>query len=101
MRTDIDISILTRDQAIGRVHGTLDFPVLPRIGERVTFALPSIQSEGFNGQLTVEHVVHAPGLDSRPMLLLSDVVASSRAQAEIIAKSFERSYELTFDPYLP
>jgi len=99
MRAHVDISILTHDQAVGRVHGALEFSTLPRIGERVSFPLAIVEREGFSGQLTVEHVIHTPGPQSISMLLLSDVLASCRSQAELVGKSFESAYELSFDPY--
>jgi len=101
MLVDLDLSILTATSAVGRVHGPLELAVLPRIGERVAFPLAAVDAGGFTGQLTVEHVVHTPGADAKPMVLLSDVVASDKAEGNRLGRSFEKTYSLYFDPYEP
>lgn len=101
MLVDLDLSILTATSAVGRVHGSLELAVLPRVGERVAFPLAAAGAGGFTGQLTVEHVIHTPGADAKPMVLLSDVIASDKTEGDRLGKSFENSYSLCFDPYEP
>ena len=99
MLIDIDISLLTSKSAVGRVYGALEFPSLPRIGERVSLSVTGSSAVGFYDQLTVEHVVYVPGAGSKVMLSLSDIVANDEGQAKLLGEALEKTYGLFFEPY--
>ena len=99
MLIDIDISLLTPNTAVGRIYGALEFPCLPRIGELVSLRVATSTEAGFDDQLTVEHVIHSPGANSRPMLSLSDLVANDVAHAKLLGEAFEVAYGLFFEQY--
>jgi hypothetical protein len=99
MLIEIDISLLTSSSAVGRVHGAIEFSCLPRVGELVSLPAAASVEAGFNGQLTVEHVIHSPGAETKPTLSLGDLVTNDAGQAMLLGALLERVYGLFFDPY--
>jgi hypothetical protein len=99
MQAEVDISLLTATSAVGRVSGAMEFAQLPRVGETVSFWLVVEPTSGFNGQLTVEHVIHAPNTVSKTMLSLSDIVAASEANGKVLGNLLSEKYGLFFEPY--
>jgi len=77
MRTDIDISILTDDQAIGRVHGALDFPAFLALESVLLSRSLQFNPMGSMGSSRGAYNSCA-GIGFETMLLFGDVVASSR-----------------------
>lgn len=99
MLIDIDISLKTPTSAVGRIYGAIEIANLPRIGETVSLSDAATSEAAFNGHLVVEHVIHSVGETAKPMLSLSDIVASDGAAARSIASKLESSYGLHFEPY--
>lgn len=87
--------------------GQLDFEVLPRQGEIVSFGqstanppavLPRI--DGFSFQLRVENVIHAPrGAAFSAIVMLEPAVLQSSAQAAALGEYLERGFGLFVDPF--
>ena len=100
MRIFIDISLFTPTSAVGRVSGTMEFPLLPRVGEIVSLGDAVVPGAEFSGQLAVTHVIHSPTSSGQePMLSLADIVFSTKALAQSVGQSLERSYGLFYEPY--
>ena len=87
--------------------GELDFEILPRIGETVSFAdaprvprapLPKI--DAFSFQLRVTDVIHAPaGGSYSTMVLLEPAVLQSNAQAIAFVEYLQGGFGLGVDPF--
>lgn len=99
MHAEVDISLLTATSAVGRIHGSLEFTFLPRVGEVVSLLEVADLEAGFNGHVVVEHVIRPANSTDAPMLSLSDIVATSEAAAKSLGAAFEAKYDLFFDPY--
>jgi len=103
-----DLSIFGSPTAsFGVASGELDFEVLPRQGEIVSFAqlisLPAIalpRIDGFSFQLRVANVIHAPrGGSFSIMVLLEPAVMRNGADAAALAEYLERGFGLGVDPF--
>jgi hypothetical protein len=108
MKAHVDLSIFASPGAsYGVASGELDFEVLPRQGEIVSFAqptrLPAValpRIDGFSFQLKVANVIHAPRSGSFSiMLLLEPAVMSSGTDAAALAEYLERGFGLGVDPF--
>jgi hypothetical protein len=107
MKAHIDLSIFASPtEPFGLASGELDFNVIPRPGEIVSFSqsptvpvtkLPRIQ--GFSFQFKVENVIHAPrGGSFSIMVLLEPAVMQSSVQAAALATYLEQGFGLGVDP---
>jgi len=108
MKAHVDLSIYASPSAsFGVASGELDFEVLPRQGEIVSFtqatrspatSLPRI--DGFSFQLKVSNVIHAPrGGSFSVMVLLEPAVMHSDAEATAFADYLEQGFGLGVDPF--
>src|SRR5258706_10544098 len=103
MRIYVDFSVFTDSQAVGNVHGHLEFSVVPRQGELVSFEQPKesvapIQLTGFAYQLGVEHVIHG-ARGGQVSLSLADVVLGSRDDARRLFAYLADGFGLYADEY--
>lgn len=108
MKAHVDLSIYAPPTAsYGVVSGELDFEVLPRPGEIVSFAhstsLPPValpKIDGFSFQLKVANVIHAPrGGSFSVMVLLEPAVMNDCAEAAALADYLEQGFGLGVDPF--
>jgi hypothetical protein len=102
----VDISIFALPSAsVGMISGKIDLPMLPRIGETLSFMCnendtPFPVNSGFDGLLRVEDVLYSVGYKLPPSLMLGEIEASSVDQAITVGKYFEVAFGLNFDQFL-
>lgn len=105
MKATIDFSIFTKDPAaFGRVSGPLELPVVPVIGDTVSFLFPTTTGthpvDGFVGQIKIEHRILIPGQKEPELLImLEDVILPTRTHAEALAEYLERGFDLYVERY--
>jgi hypothetical protein len=105
MKIHIDFSVLTPHSAVGNVHGEMEFQVVPRQGELVSFISPKNKATlhaicGVTYQLKVEHVIHSR-LESAPhsQLSLEDLTLPTTQDAEKAMAYLEQGFGLYADFY--
>jgi hypothetical protein len=101
----VDFSVYSAYLAQGNVHGKIEIPSLPQVGEAVEFFRPSrpvpkLDVDGFTPRIVVEHVALPPedgaGL---PSLSLRNVKVTTSAEAETVFSYFENGFGLFADRF--
>ena len=104
MKAYIDFSVVTPTGAVGRVHGEIDFQIVPRAGEIVSFMFPPeertlppvVPSFGF--QIAVQKVLHSPWSESNQIqLALEDVCIATVPEAVQVMQYFRDGFQLNTD----
>jgi hypothetical protein len=102
----IDFSIFLSDgSAFGNIHGELELPSIPRIGEGISFLFPNngvmpIVLPEFLGILRVENVTYTPqSLGTSISISLDSVVLRNSADALSLWEFMQAGYGLYGDPY--
>jgi hypothetical protein len=102
-RAYVDFSVYSAYQAQGNVHGTLELPSLPQVGEAVSFLepirpVPHPDVHGFVPRIVVEHIhLPGPGTNDVPSLSLADVKVVTTAEAMQVFSYFENGFGLYAD----
>jgi len=105
LHLSIDFSVFLPTRPAGAVSGTIDFTVLPRVGESVSFLHPKhgvlpVKLARFSGMLKVEHLTHpANSLDVLTGLSLESITVESATDVEALAKFLEEGFGLSFSPH--
>jgi hypothetical protein len=105
VRVNVDISVFSAYLAQGTLHGSVEVPALPIVGETVSFAVPIKEvplptALGFTPNILVEHVFPAtPEIGGVPLLSLADVNVITSAEAEAVFACFERGFDLFADRF--
>lgn len=102
MQASIGFSIFWSGNHGGcNVAGTLDFPIVPAPGDRVSLLAPgnreALPHVGFSGQLRVEQRIVQPGTPGGIVLMLEPVVVDTGIQAQMLRQYFERGFGLVAD----
>ena len=102
----IDFSMFLSDgSAFGNVHGELELPSIPRVGEGISFLFPNngvlpIALPEFLGILQVENVTYAPQASGTSVWLsLDPVVLGNSADALSLCEFMQAGYGLYGDAY--
>lgn len=103
----IDFSVFIKEAgAFGNVTGELDMPVVPQIGDSLSFLFPGSKSEldlsvGFEGILKVTDRVIPVNQSDQPLsLALSEVVVLTKGDAIKVMQHFESAFGLFAISYL-
>jgi len=104
MKIAIDISISTSaGRAFGNASGTLEFDVVPQIGDTISFAFPKAQGlapvAGFTGILRVRDRVLSASGELGISLVLEDIVVPSVDHARAVAEYLEKGFGLGINEY--
>jgi len=106
MRVDVDFSIFCPLQtAAGRMSGILEFSVVPRVGELISFDFSNnsglascILGAGFDGQLKVKQVLHSACGD-KVSLSLDNLSLDDPSSLQAVVNYLEHDFGLFFEPY--
>jgi hypothetical protein len=102
MKVRVDISVFTRDEAVGMVSGKIEVPIVPQIGDIVTFDLQSadlVRHKAAFGmdQVKVTNRLISTGADSDIGVMLTDITAQTKEDALQIMAFFEDCHGLFGD----
>ena len=107
MKVYIDISIFTETLAIGSVNGELELQEIPRVGDTITFMVPTNKNilplSGLEfDTLMVEHVTFwpLPCVAGSVSLTLKDLMLDTPEDGLKVAKYLEKGFSLNFDNLL-
>jgi hypothetical protein len=95
----VDISLFTSNAAFGMVSGSLHLPVIPQVGDAVSFRITKpvealCGALPFNGLLRVTHrIISSDGVS----LALEDVTAATLGDAQLIVEMLEENHGLFGD----
>ena len=101
----IDASVFTASgSALGRVSGPLEFRVVPRVGEVLSFEFsPNGLGAALSGapslHLKVEKVLHTPGASGMVLLMLENIFLDSAEAAKKLAEYLSAGFDLFYEPY--
>lgn len=101
----VDLSVSIESSAFGRISGTLEVPIIPNIGDAISFDfhdldMNSIHDGGFAGISKVESRIIVPGKGVEAVVFgLEGFSVSSLAAAKDLMSSFEVTYGLFGEPY--
>lgn len=99
----VDISVYTKDSAVGVLSGSMRFPVVPSVGDTISFDFPAegyeiSEMNSFLGMLRVQSRILRVGSDLTGIQIgLDDLIVQDAADAQIIMSFFEQKYDLTPD----
>ena len=103
VKVQIDISVFTKDAAIGMVSGPLELAIVPQVGDRISFqvdgSLEAFVGEKkfpFGGQLGVTDRVVAAS-DGTVLLMLEDVTAATSEDARRLMEMLAQHHGLFLD----
>ena len=98
MKVYIDISVFTKESAIGRVSGNIDVPIVPEIGDTVDLGT---SKEGhieqplvFGALLKVKERTITVDSDTEIAITLSDLTLATRDDAKTAMAYLESRYGL-------
>ena len=91
-RVHVDISILGNDPAYGRISGSVDVPIIPQIGNQVSFG----EAQQL---LRVTSRIIVANSDDEVLLSLEDIVAETASKAKTAMTLFERRHGLFAEHY--
>lgn len=101
MHVHVEISILSSPAVpVGRIYGSLELPVVPRVGEIISLNYPLSgvlppAAPGFYGELAVEHVVHLPqSPGEQTALFFKPVILQSPTDARALMVFLELGFGL-------
>jgi hypothetical protein len=96
----VDLSVGTEARALGRLSGSLRLPLVPQIGDILTFSFPAGTGEGeFSGVVRVtERLIPANG-EETISISLSDIRVNTTDEADSVSKFFASYYKLFWEPY--
>jgi len=103
-KLEIDASVFSESgAALGRVSGKLEFVIVPRAGELVSFlfapnGLGAASSGAPSLQVKVASVLHTP-FNSGATLMLEDVVVASAEEAQKFADFLSAGFDLFYDAW--
>ena len=101
-RVHIDISVFTEDEAVGNISGQIGVPILPQIGDALTFDLQGadlvLHKAAFAiSPITVTHRLIPVGGDGIPLIMLDEITAKAKDEALQIMAFFEDCHGLLAD----
>lgn len=104
-QVQIDASLFLADgAALGRISGSLEFHIVPRVGEILSLlfnpsglVVPSSAAPLLHPK--VVDILHSPGPKGMVMLTLDDVVADNLSVARELVEYLEAAFDLFFEPY--
>jgi hypothetical protein len=106
MKINVDLSLFYGSTgAFGRVSGEIDLPVVPQMGNTVSFMFPNndvlpVIVKGFDGLVTVAGVRFAPqSLKTAVTLDLGEVVLETREDARKVMTYLEEGFGLFGEEY--
>jgi len=102
MKVSVDISIISKSAgAFGVASGTLEFEIVPQIGDTISFATPRVAGlprvVGFSGMLRVVDRMLNAGGGSSAGVSLEDIVVPSVEEARAVATYLEKGFGLGVD----
>jgi hypothetical protein len=96
----VDISLFTKDNAFGRISGSIEVPELPQIGDLISFPLSAAEEHGgYVGLLRVSHRIIPANRDEQIQLSLEDVTVETMDDARRVMVFFEEVCSLFGEPY--
>jgi len=105
MKAHIDFSVLTPSGSVGRVHGEMDFQIVPRNSELISFmfprnGIPPPVVPSFAFQVAVQKVLHTPWMQSNQIgLALEDVVVATVPEALQVMQYFRDGFGLISEAF--
>lgn len=102
MSVHVDISVFTEQEAVGRVSGEIELPILPQIGDIVDFDTQGadvVRHKAAFGMdlISVTHRTIWTRSDLAIALTLSDITAKTKDDALQIMAFFEDCHDLIGD----
>ena len=99
MKIHVDISIFSKEGAVGYSAGSIELETLPRVGERVGFTMPKEGASpppGFIPSFEVDNVAHLIGIG--PSIGLKDVELETKADGLALMRYLEEGFGVFSNP---